>query len=255
MDDLRLPLTEHLAELRRRIVVILGVWAVGAAACWRFRDAIFGALLRPALDALGPGGGQLQAIAPTEIFFTYLKCSLLAGFVVTIPIFFWQVWGFVAPGLYDREKRLALPFVLASTLLFVGGASFGYIVVFPVMFAFFTGFESEFVRSAWTMREVFGFTTRLFLAFGISFELPVVVFFLASAGIVTAGQLLRGTPYAVLGIFILAATLTPPDWVSQIFLGVPMVALYLLGVGVAWVFGDRRRASETAEQAVGPPAG
>ena len=246
MDETELPLTEHLAELRRRIFVILGGWLVGAVACWQFREAIFGALLRPATDALGPDGGQLQAIAPTEIFFTYLKCALLGGFVVTVPVFFWQVWAFVAPGLYDREKRLAVPFVLASTLLFVGGATFGYTAVFPIMFDFFTGFESDFVRSAWTMREVFAFTTRLFLAFGVAFELPVVVFFLATAGILSAGQLLRGTPYAVLLIFVTAAALTPPDWISQIMLGVPMVGLYLLGVGVAWIFGDRRSA-EAAE--------
>lgn len=250
MDETQLPLSEHLAELRRRILIILASWAVGAAACWRFRDEIFGALLRPAIDALGPGGGQLQAIAPTEIFFTYLKCALLAGFVVTIPIFFWQVWAFVSPGLYEREKRLAAPFVLASSLLFVGGAAFGYSAVFPLMFQFFSGFESEFVRSAWTMREVFGFTTRLFLAFGISFELPVVVFFLSTAGILSAGQLLRSTPYAVLVIFVAAAALTPPDWVSQVLLGVPMVALYLLGVGVAWLFGSRRARSETVEESV-----
>ena len=249
MDETELPLTEHLSELRRRLFIILGSWVVGAAACWRFRDPIFGALLRPAIDALGPEGGQLQAIAPTEIFFTYVKCALLAGFVVTIPIFFWQVWGFVAPGLYEREKRFALPFVFVSTLLFLGGAFFGYASVFPLMFEFFTGFESDFVRSAWTMREVFGFTTRLCLAFGIAFELPVVVFFLATAGIVSAGQLLRGTPYAVLIIFITAAALTPPDWISQIFLGVPMVGLYLLGVGVAWLFGDRK-SSAAAEESV-----
>lgn len=250
MDEARLPLTEHLAELRRRLFIILAAWVVGAAACWQLREIIFGALLRPAIVALGPGGGQLQAIAPTEIFFTYLKCALLAGFVVTIPVFFWQVWAFVAPGLYDREKRFAAPFVIASTLLFVGGASFGYVSVFPLMFQFFTGFESEFVRSAWTMREVFAFTTRMFLAFGVAFELPVLVFFLATAGIVSAGQLLRGTPYAVLLIFVTAAMLTPPDWISQIFLGVPMVGLYLIGTGVAWFFGDRRRSSETAEESV-----
>jgi sec-independent protein translocase protein TatC len=250
VDETELPLTEHLAELRRRIFIILGSWVIGAGACWRFRDTIFGALLRPATDALGPEGGQLQAIAPTEIFFTYLKCALLAGFVVTIPIFFWQLWGFVSPGLYAREKRFALPFVLASTLLFLGGASFGYTSVFPLMFEFFTGFESDLVRSAWTMREVFGFTTRLFLAFGIAFELPVVVFFLSTAGIVSAGQLLRGTPYAVLIIFVTAAALTPPDWISQIFLGVPMVGLYLLGVGVAWLFGDRKRRAAAAEEPV-----
>jgi sec-independent protein translocase protein TatC len=222
-------------------------WVLGAALTWQFRDEVFGALLQPALVALGPSGGQLQAITPTQIFFTYLKCALLSGFVITLPFFFSQVWGFVAPGLYPNEKRLVIPFVAASTFLFLGGGVFGYFAVFPLMFAFFTGFESEIVRSAWTMREVFGFTTRLFLAFGVAFELPVVVFFLSVSGIVDARQLLRGTPYAVLGVFVLAAILTPPDWVSQIFLGLPMVFLYLLGVGVAWAFGGRREATQEAE--------
>jgi sec-independent protein translocase protein TatC len=250
VDEIRLPLVAHLAELRRRISWILLAWLVGAVVSWQFHTEIFGALLRPAIDALAPDGGTLQAIAPTEIFFTYLKCALLAGFVGTLPIFFWQVWAFVSPGLYASEKRLVLPFVIASTLLFLAGASFGYVVVFPVMFEFFTGFEAEYVRSAWTMREVFGFTTRMFLAFGVAFELPILVLFLSLAGILSAGQLLRGTPYAILAIFVAAAILTPsPDWVSQVLLGVPMVGLYLLGVGVAWLFG-RKRAADAAQTAI-----
>ena len=213
----------------------------GAAAAWNFSEEIFGFLLEPAVAALAPGDRTLQAIAPTEIFFTYLKCAVLAGFIFSLPVIFWQLWAFVAPGLYDTEKTAIVPFVGISTLLFAGGAFFGYSVVFPLMFDFLTGFDSEFVHSAWTMREVFALTTRLFLAFGVAFELPVVVFFLAVAGIVDAMTLLRGTPYAVLGVFIAAAVLTPPDWVSQIFLAVPMVGLYLLGVGVAFLFGGSRR--------------
>ena len=251
MDEARLPLVEHLAELRRRISWILVAWLAGAVVSWQFHTEIFGTLLRPAIAALAPDGGTLQAIAPTEIFFTYLKCALLAGFVGTLPVFFWQIWAFVSPGLYASEKKLVLPFVIASTLLFLAGASFGYFVVFPVMFEFFTGFEAEYVRSAWTMREVFGFTTRMFLAFGVAFELPILVLFLSLAGILSAGQLLRGTPYAILAIFVAAAILTPsPDWVSQVLLGVPMVGLYLLGVGVAWLFGRRKQAADAAQAAI-----
>ena len=251
MDEARLPLVEHLAELRRRISWILVAWLAGALVSWQFHTEIFGTLLRPAIAALAPDGGTLQAIAPTEIFFTYLKCALLAGFVGTLPVFFWQIWAFVSPGLYASEKKLVLPFVIASTLLFLAGASFGYFVVFPVMFEFFTGFEAEYVRSAWTMREVFGFTTRMFLAFGVAFELPILILFLSLAGILSAGQLLRGTPYAILAIFVAAAILTPsPDWVSQVLLGVPMVGLYLLGVGVAWLFGRRKQAADAAQAAI-----
>jgi sec-independent protein translocase protein TatC len=241
VDDRRLPLTEHLAELRTRIFRILIAWIIGGAVAWNFSEAIFGLLLQPAVTALGPDSGALQAIAPTEIFFTYLKCAVLAGFVFALPVIFWQLWRFIAPGLYPSERSAIVPFVLVSTLLFVGGAVFSYIAVFPLMFSFFTGFDSEFVHSAWTMREVFALTTRLFLAFGVAFELPVLVFFLSIAGIVDAATLLRGTPYAVLAVFVTAAILTPPDWVSQIFLAVPMVLLYLLGVGVAYLFGGRKR--------------
>lgn len=240
MDDTPLPLTDHLAELRTRIVRVLLAWGLGTALAWRFSEEIFRFLLEPAVAALGPEGGTLQAIAPTEIFFTYLKCAVLAGFVLALPVIFWQIWAFVAPGLYDTEKHAIVPFVTISTLLFAGGAIFGYSAVFPLMFNFFTGFDNEFVHSAWTMREVFALTTRLFLAFGVAFELPVLIFFLSMAGIVDARQLWRGTPYAVLGVFVLAAILTPPDWISQIFLAVPMLALYLLGTGVAWIFGQRR---------------
>ncbi len=240
MDQTRLPLTDHLAELRGRLFRCVLAWVIGAAAAWSFSEQIFGLLLAPAVEALGGGERPLQAIAPTEIFFTYLKCALLAGFVFALPVLLWQAWSFVAPGLYATEKNAVVPFVAVSTVLFIGGAVFGYTMVFPLMFDFLTGFDNEFVRSAWTMREVFALTTRLFLAFGVAFELPVLVFFLVLAGVVDAPTLLRGTPYAVLAMFVTAALLTPPDWVSQIFLAIPMVGLYLLGVGGAWLF-DRRR--------------
>ncbi|MEN8183672.1 MAG: twin-arginine translocase subunit TatC [Myxococcota bacterium] len=241
MDERPLALTEHLRELRSRIFRILLAWAVGALLAWNFSEPIFGFLLEPAVASLGPDGGALQAIAPTEIFFTYLKCAVLGGLMLALPVVFWQIWAFVSPGLYRREKTAAIPFVLVSTLLFLTGAGFGYLAVFPLMFDFFSGFDSEFVQSAWTMREVFALTTHLYLAFGVAFELPVFIFFLSVSGIVEPKTLLRGTPYAVLGVFVVAAILTPPDWISQLFLAVPMVGLYLLGVSVALLFGGARR--------------
>ena len=247
MDDDALPLTAHLTELRDRILKILVAWITAAVAAWSFKDEIFGALLEPAIQALGPGS-TLQAIAPTEIFFTYLKCALLAGFVFALPVIFWQIWAFIAPGLYPSEKKVAVPFVTASTLLFLGGAAFGYTFVFPLIYDFFAGFESDFVTSAWTMREVFALTTRLILAFGAGFEMPVVVFFLALAGIVTPRQLLGGLKYAVLASFVTAAMLTPPDVISQVMLGVPLVVLYLIGVGVAYLFAPKRESGTIAEE-------
>ena len=249
MDEARYSLGDHLGELRTRIIRMLLAWGAGAALTWNLKEEIFGFLMRPAVRALDPVQGQLQAIAPTEIFFTYVKCSLLAGFVLALPMLFWQAWAFVAPGLYAGEKRATVPFVAVSIVLFTGGAVFGYTVVFPLMFSFLTAFDSELVRSAWAMREVFALTTRLFLAFGVAFELPVVVFFLSASGIVDAPTLLRGTPYAILGVFVTAAVLTPPDWVSQVLLGVPMVLLYLVGVGVAYLFGGARRQRRSEEAA------
>jgi sec-independent protein translocase protein TatC len=249
MDERRLPLTEHLAELRSRLVWSLLAWVVGTAFSWVFREEIFRELLRPAVAALGSQGGHLQAIAPGEIFFTYLKGAALAGFVLALPVVLWQTWAFVAPGLYPTEKRYAVPFVVVSTLLFVTGAFFGHQFVFPIMFAFLGSFESEFVQAAWSMREVWSLTTSMFLAFGAAFELPVVVFFLAAAGVLNVRQLLRGFPYAVLACFVIGAVLTPsPDWVSQTMLAVPMSVLYLLGVLAAWIFGGKRARGGAAEQ-------
>jgi sec-independent protein translocase protein TatC len=240
LDDTRLPLSEHLAELRTRLVRSLLAWAAGTLLAWSSSERIFRILLQPAIDALGGEGRPLQAIAPGEVFFTYLKCALLAGFVLALPVIFWQAWAFVSPGLYPNEKRWTLPLVLASTLLFACGAALGYSVAFPLMFRFFASFDSDFVESAWTMREVFGLVTSMFLAFGAAFQIPIAVFFLAVAGVVEPKRLLRGTPYAILVVFIVAAVLTPsPDWVSQMILGVPMVGLYLLGVGAAWLVGSR----------------
>jgi sec-independent protein translocase protein TatC len=252
MQDKPLPLTAHLAELRTRVFRILLAWLAGSVAAWRWREDIFGALLAPALEALGEGH-VLQAIAPTEIFFTYLQCALLAGFAFALPVFFWQVWAFVAPGLYPQEKRVALPFVLTSTLLFAGGALFGHRVVFPVIFHFFASFSSSFVEAAWTMREVFGFSTRMLLAFGTGFELPVVVYFLALAGIVEPRRLLAGTKYFVLIAFVLGGVLTPPDPLSQSLLAGPLIGLYLLGVGAAYLFVPKR-APEAAAAASLPGA-
>ena len=239
------PITEHLAELRRRIFWILLTLFVFAIAAFAWAEQIFLFLMEPAVEALAERGSRLQAIAPTETFFTYLKCALLAGFVGALPVIFWQIWAFVSPGLYESERKAVIPFVVISTGLFIGGAVFGYTQVFPLVFEFLSGFSSDIVEQAWTMREAFSVTTRLFLAFGIAFELPVFVFFLALTGIVSARQLWRGTPYAVLGIFVAAAVLTPPDVVSQVLLAMPMMLLYLVGVGVAFIFDPSRKETQS----------
>ena len=206
MDERALPITDHLTELRNRLSWVVGSMILGAILSFNFAEQIFSYLLAPATNALGEKGSQLQAIAPTEIFFTYIKCALLSGFVMTLP------------------------------------------VSFPIVFEFFNGWDNEWVVSAWSMKEVFSLTTRLFLAFGVAFEMPLFVFFLAITGILSARQLLAGTPYAILIMFILGALLTPPDFVSQVFLAVPMVVLYLIGVGVAFFFEPERREAREAKK-------
>ena len=250
MDDTPLPLTDHLQELRKRIGRILVAWIVATCLAWTYSEEIFSALLAPAVAALGPGA-RLQAISPAEIFFTYFKSAMLAGFVISAPVIFWQVWAFIGPGLYPSEKKAALPFVFVSSLLFVGGGVFAHQLVFPSVFTFFASFGSDFVAPAWTMAEVFSLTTQLLLAFGVCFEMPVVVFFVAMSGIVTPRQLFGWTKYAVLVSFIVAAVLTPtPDMVTQTLLAGPLIALYLLGVAVAWMFVRKKPKVASAEKSV-----
>ena len=250
MDDRALPITDHLTELRRRLGWTVAAISIGAILSFNFAEQIFGFLLAPATEALGAKNSRLQAIAPTEIFFTYIKCAILSGFVLTLPVTFWQLWSFIAPGLYDNERRAIFPFVIFSSGLFAGGAIFGYSVVFPIVFQFFNSWDNEWVVSAWTMKEVFSLTTRLFLAFGIAFELPLFVFFLAMTGVVSSRQLFAGTPYAIVAMFILGALLTPPDFVSQILLAGPMIVLYLVGVAVAWLFDPQRKREREGGSAV-----
>jgi sec-independent protein translocase protein TatC len=251
MDDKALPLTEHLAELRGRIGKMLLAWVIATALTATYAEEIFRILLEPAIAALGPDGGKLQAISPAEIFFTYMKTALLAGLVLASPFVFWQIWAFIAPGLYPSEKKAALPFVAVSSALFAGGAVFAHQLVFPSVFSFFASFRSDFVDPSWAMREVFSLTTQLILAFGVCFEMPVVVFFLALSGIVTPRQLFGWTKYAVLAAFVIAAVLTPtPDVVTQTLLAGPLIALYLLGVLVAWLVMPRRKSEERSVAAV-----
>ncbi len=245
MIDEPAPITDHLAELRRRIFWILLALVVCSIAAFTRAEEIFLFLVEPVVQSAEGTGVQLQAISPTETFFTYLKCALLAGFVLSLPVTFWQVWAFIAPGLYETERRAVIPFVFISSLLFAGGALFGYSQVFPLVFDFLSSFDdSQLIDQNWTMSAVFSTTSRLFLAFGTAFELPVVVFFLSLTGLVSARQLLSGTPYALLAIFVVAAILTPPDPLSQVLLAAPMFVLYLIGVGVAWIFDPARKRRE-----------
>jgi len=234
--DVRMPLTAHLEELRTRIIRSLLATGLAFGVCYYFADGLFAFLIRP-LIALRPDQSLIIGTGVTEAFFTKLKVSFIAALFVASPVIFFQAWRFVAPGLYDSEKRLATPFAVAGSAFFVLGASFCYWVVLPVGFQFFLAeYVSIAVAPQIRITEYLSFTSRMLLAFGITFELPVVTFFLARLGIVTHRTLLGAGRYAIVVIFIVAAVLTPgPDVASQLLMAAPLLVLYGLSIIVAWM--------------------
>lgn len=233
---------EHLAELRRRIIYALIAVAVGFVLSWAFVEDIFRVMMLPMIEVLGPEGKMIFT-NPTEAFVTYIKVAALAGLLATTPMWMYQVWRFIGPGLYRNERKYIFLFVTFGSFFFVGGALFGYFKIIPLGLRFLIqNFQADFFEALPSLKETFSLSTKLLLAFGLAFELPLVIFFLARIGVVSAGSLLRNFKYAVLVIFVTAALLTPPDWVTQVGLGVPLCVLYLLGVLVAFLFGKRKKA-------------
>jgi sec-independent protein translocase protein TatC len=248
MSDATMPLTAHLEELRWRLIKALVAVSIGFVGCYFFSDRIFELLTRP-LVSVGDTHMQLIGTGVTEAFFTRLKVSLIAAIFVASPALFYQAWRFIEPGLVDRERRTALPFVLAATVFFISGASFCYIVVFPVGYAFFLEeYANIGVAPQIRISEYLQFASRMLLAFGVTFEMPVVTFFLARLGVVDHRLLLRWFRYAIVVIFIVAAVLTPgPDVASQLLMAGPLLFLYVLSIGVAFAFG-RRKSTATADE-------
>lgn len=240
MDDAPRPLTEHLSELRQRLFWALGSWLLFACIAGYWARDVFEILMLPAIAAVREKGHTLVVIAPPELFFTYVKSAILAGFVLSLPVSLYHAWAFVSPGLYASERRFALPFVTTTTLLFLAGCAFGYFIAFPTVFNWFLSLEADYVTTSWTTQAVFSFVARLYLVFGLAFELPVVLVFLALAGIVTPEALVRTRRYAILCNFIAAAILTPADPASQIMLAIPLILLYEAGLFTARILVRRR---------------
>jgi len=232
--------TEHLEELRWCLLKSLSAIVAAFALSYFFSDRIFAFMVAPLRQNLQPGQ-NLIGTGVAEAFFTEIKVALVAGVFLAGPVIFYQVWRFIAPGLQQGEKRLVVPFVLCTSLFFVGGAYFCYRAVLPFAFLYFIDqYRSLGVSPEIRIGEYFSFFFRMVLAFGVAFELPVFTFFLVRLGIWDHRFLWRQFRYAVLVIFILAAILTPgPDVVSQILLAVPLTLLYLLSIGVAYAW--RRR--------------
>lgn len=240
VDDYRMPILEHLRELRDRVMRAIVALLVTTAACFAFSQPIFDFLARPMVDALtATGTGTLAVTEATEGFVVQTKVAGLAGLFLASPYLFWQVWGFVAPGLYEAERRWVLPLVGASTSLFLLGASFAYFGVFHFGFPFFLSMNGPNVTAVLSINSYLGFAITLLVAFGVAFQLPVVVYFLARMGLVNHVDMIRGFRYSIVAIAIVAAVLTPPDVVSMALMAVPLVLLYLVGIVVARVFSTK----------------
>ncbi len=237
----KMSFLEHLDELRKRIVNALLSVIVGAVIAFAFIERIYEFIMRPLYEKL-PKGSSLTYIEPTEAFMLYVKIGLLAGLIIAAPLIMLQLWLFIAPGLYSHEKRFALPFILMSTVCFVGGAAFSHYVVFPWTWTFLASFSTEYTVFMPRIQAVFSLYAMMLVIMGLIFEMPTVVLALARMGLVTAGFLWRHIKYAILIIFIAAAILTPTgDPWTQTLLAGPMVGLYILSIGLAWAFGKKRR--------------
>ncbi len=217
---------------------------IGFVFSYAFSQEIFDWLARPLYRLLPPGSALIFTGYP-EAFFLYLKLSFFAGLIEASPVIVYQLWTFVSPGLYEHERKSAVPFVLFSTLFFVCGLLFAYFIVFPVAFEFFLGYNSEHVTAVPAIGEYFSFVMRLLLAFGLVFEFPVVMCLLAKMGLISVQFLKRNRKYAILCIFILAALLTPPDVASQLLMAVPLIVLYEFSIVLIWLM-ERRSASSRA---------
>ena len=239
-DELpKMTFLDHLEELRRRLMISLIAVAVGFLLCWTFAEPIFAKLQEP-LTRFLPPGDTLAYTRLTAPFFLYMKVAFFAGLFVASPVILLQVWQFIAPGLYKRERRMAAPFIIFGTLFFLIGGYFGYRFLLPSTCSFFVETGKQFKQMV-TVDDYFGFASVIILASGLVFETPILIFFLARLGIVTPEFLMQKFKYAVVLAFVISAIVTPtPDMVTQAALAVPMILLYLIGVGVAFMFGKPR---------------
>lgn len=256
IDATEAPLLDHLIELRTRLLRCVLALGITFVICLYFANDIFGFLVRPLTDAFPAGEGRLVFTKLYEAFFVELKVALFAAFFVSFPVIANQLWAFVAPGLYAKEKKAFLPFLIATPVLFVSGAALAYYVVMPTAFRWFLGFEGE--RGGLKLEALPGtgdylaLVMQFILAFGISFLLPVLLMLLNRAGIVTRAQLIQVRRYVIVGIVALAAVITPPDVVSQLMLAIPMLLLFEGSLIFMWL-GERRAAKQSeAESPEGP---
>jgi sec-independent protein translocase protein TatC len=245
-EEDKMPLLQHLEELRSRLLVCILAIGVGFVVSYIFAEKLFALLMKPWIEAMPQGhAATLIYTAPHEAFFVYMKVAFIAGTLLAIPVIIWQIWRFIAPGLYQNEKRYMWPVIFFSSVCFIGGALFGYFVVFPAGFKFFASFASEHITPMVRTSEYLAFANKMLLCFGLAFEMPVFAFFLAKLGILSSDFLRRKRKVAIVLIFIAAALLTPsPDVVSQLLMAGPMLILYEASVWIVHFFGSKPFKSE-----------
>ncbi len=249
LDDTRAPLLEHLIELRRRLIWAFGALGLAFCFCYYFAEHIFAFLVQPLLRA---GQGKLIYTDVFEAFFAKLKVALFSAIMLAFPVIANQIWRFVAPGLYKKEKRALLPFLVLTPVLFLSGAAMAYYMAMPLALHFLLGFQGNVggiqQEALPAIGNYLAFVTKFLFGFGVAFLLPVLLMLLERAGIVTRAQLVKGRRYAVVAIFGVAALLAPPDVVSMLLLAVPLVLLYEFALIAIW-FTERRRAREAEAEA------
>lgn len=252
IDDSKAPLLDHLIELRSRLLRCVWALLLSGIVCYYYSDVLFAFLVQPLHDAFGPNGGRLVYTKLYEAFFVQLKVAIFGAFFVSFPIIANQLWGFVAPGLYGREKKALLPFLIATPVLFGAGAALAYYVVMPTAFRFFLTFQGDAggveVEALPSTDAYLGLVMQFMLAFGISFLLPVLLMLLNQAGIVTRQQLVAARRYMIVAAVAFAAVVTPPDVVSQLMLAVPLVLLFELSLIAMWLTDRRRAKSDETEK-------
>lgn len=238
-ENTELTLIEHLLELRRRLLWVLGVWLLCFIAMVPFAQKIYTFMAEPLLVNL-PAGNHMIATEVIAPFFVPIKVTLMASFIITLPHSLYQIWAFVAPGLYRHEKRLIMPLLIASLLLFALGMTFAYYLVFPIIFKFLTGMTPAGVTMATDIDKYLSFVLGMFVAFGVTFEVPILVILLNRMGIVSVAQLKRARAYVVVGAFVVAAIVTPPDVLSQTLMALPLILLYEIGIIACRCLGNNK---------------
>jgi len=244
MTNEKQPFLAHLEELRNRLIVCAIAIGIGFVISYIFSKQLFSFLILPLTEVL-PADSHLIFTNLPEMFIAYIKVALIAGIILAIPVIFYELWMFMAPALYRREKGYLIPFVLFSSILFLVGSLFGYFVVFPYGFKFFIGFATEDIQALPSVKQYFSFTIRLLLAFGLVFELPVVVFFMTKIGLITPDSMKRFRKFAILSSFILSAILTPPDVATQIMMALPIIILYEVSIIISkGIYRKKKEGSE-----------